>query len=400
MTETISIIMIVILVLILVVQLYIVFRPSARQDSSRLESSIKEEFSHTREEINNVLGNRIDNMTKINEEKLENIRRSVEDRLTHIEKDNGEKLEKMREVVDEKLNSTLEERLSKSFSLVNERLESVYKGLGEMQTLANGVGDLKRVLTNVKTRGTWGEVQLSNILSEFMHPDQYEKNVKIKPRSSDFVEFAIKIPSRNDDTFMYLPIDSKFPIESYEKLVQASEAADAHAVKLAKSELAQSIKIFAGQIRDKYIDPPKTTDFGIMFLPIESLYCEVVSNTTLCETLQRDYHVVVTGPTTFTAIINSLQLGFTTLAVQKRTGEVWELLGKIKTEFGKFGDLLDKTNKKISEIGHTIRDAAAKSRNIERKLKNVNALPLTPADEIEFNSIPFSDDDDDAGEDE
>lgn len=386
----IDVVIIVILVLILCVQLYLVFTKKESGNNNELRRDISSELKNTREEINNVLGARIDNLTQVNENKLENIRKSVEDRLLHIEKNNNEKLEKMRATVDEKLTDTLEKRLGESFKQVSEQLQSVYKGLGEMQNLANGVGDLKKVLTNVKARGTWGEVQLSAILEQFLTPDQYTANAKIKKRSNDFVEFAIKIPSKVEGEIVLLPVDSKYPVEDYERLIKAEDAGDTVQIEKARSELAKAIKVCASQIRDKYIDPPYTTDFGIMFLPTESLYCEVLRNTSLCESLQRDYHVTVTGPTTFSALINSLQMGFRTLAVQKQTSEVWNILGKVKTEFGKFGILLDKTNKKLEEISNTMKLASAKSRNIESKLSKVQALPTSDEDDIINLPLPHN----------
>lgn len=342
-----------------------------------LKSEFREGLKETREEINNILGNRVDNFSRINEDKLEKIRQTVEEKLTSIQRENGEKLEKMRETVDEKLHSTLEKRLGESFKLVSDRLESVYQGLGEMKTLANGVGDLKKVLSDVKTRGTWGEIRLGNILEQYLTPDQYQRNVKLKPRSKDFVEFAIKIPSKVGDKFVMLPIDSKYPVEDYNRLLQAEEAGDSAMAISARKSLAASIKRFAADIRDKYINPPLTTDFGVMFLPIESLYCEVLRNTSLCESLQRDYKVAVTGPTTLTAFINTLQLGFHALAIEKQTSEVWNILTSVKVEFNKFGDILAKTNKKLQEVANTMKDAESKTRNIQTKLGRVDVLAFT-----------------------
>lgn len=364
-------------------------------------------FMQTREEISKTVGNQItessklqqiqlSNLTNINETKLENtrknmedkleaIRKTVEDKLISLQKDNTEKLEQMRVTVDEKLHSTLEKRLGESFKLVNDRLESVYKGLGEMQTLAQGVGDLKKVFTNVKSRGFWGEIQLGNILEQFLTKEQYECNVKTKPKSNDLVEFAIKLPGRNDNEFVWLPVDSKFPIEDYSRLVDAEEIADTNMILESRKKLENSIKSFAKDIHDKYIESPYTTDFAIMFLPTESLYCEVLRNTGLCELISQKYRVVVSGPTTFVALLNSLQMGFKTLAIEKRTSEVWQLLGMVKSEFGKFGDILDKTNKKLLEISNTMELASKKTRTIERKLKNVEELPVS--DENSFYEI-------------
>lgn len=347
-------------------------------NSEKEFKNIKEELALglklTREEINLILGNRIDSFSKTNEEKLEKIRSAVEDKLGTIQKENSEKLEQMRATVDEKLHNTLEKRLGESFKLVNDRLESVYKGLGEMQNLAVGVGDLKKVLSDVKTRGTWGEIRLGNLLEQYLTPDQYQRNVKLKPKTKDFVEFAIKIPSKVGNSFVMLPVDSKYPIEDYNRLIEAEEAGDKEALTLARKALGQSIKRCAMEIRDKYINPPLTTDFGVMFLPIESLFCEVLKNTSLCESLQRDYKVTVTGPTTLTAFINSLQLGFHALAIEKQTSEVWKVLTSVKMEFNKFGDILAKTNKKLQEVANTMKDAESKTRNIQSKLGKVETL--------------------------
>lgn len=361
---------------------------SKNSNSEEIAQHITNSLKQTREELTTSIGarivesasiqqNAISNLTSVNEVKLENIRKSVEEKLGLLQKDNNEKLEKMRLTVDEKLQSTLERRLGESFKLVNDRLESVYKGLGEMQTLAQGVGDLKKVFTNVKSRGYWGEIQLANILEQFLTPEQYLTNVKIKPKTNDFVEFAIKFPGNNDNVkCVLLPVDSKFPIEDYERLVKAEELGDVTLIEECRKGLEIEIKTCAKAISDKYIDPPYTTDFGIMFLPTESLYCEVIKNTALCEVLTQKYRVVITGPSTFVALLHSLQMGFRTLAIEKRSSEVWELLGVVKTEFGKFGDLLEKTNKKLVEISNTMADATRKTRTIERKLKNVEALPI------------------------
>lgn len=288
------------------------------------------------------------------------------------------KLEKMRETVDEKLHKTLEERLGQSFKLVSERLEAVQKGLGEMQTLASGVGDLKRVLTNVKTRGVLGEIQLGNILEQIMAPEQYAANVKTKKGSADHVEFAIKLPGKDDEdgSEVYLPIDAKFPQEDYVRLQTAYDAGDAAGIELAGKALVQSVKKFARDIRDKYIDPPHTTDFGIMFLPIEGLYAEVVRQPELVALLQREYKIIVTGPTTLAAMLNSLHMGFRTLAIQKRSSEVWKVLGAVKTEFGKFGGVLEKAQKKITEANKELDSlVGTRTRMMMSKLKNVEVLP-------------------------
>ena len=287
----------------------------------------------------------------------------------------------MRATVDEKLHKTLEKRLGESFKQVSGQLEQVHKGLGEMQNLAIGVGDLKKVLTNVKTRGTWGEMQLGNLLEQILTPEQYAQNVITKQGSAERVEFAIKLPGRDthDGKTVWLPIDAKFPKEDYERLVEASERADADAVEQAAKQLELRIKAEAGDIRDKYIDPPNTTDFGILFLPTESLYAEVLRRNGLMETLQREFRVVVTGPTTLAALLNSLQMGFRTLAIEKRSSEVWAVLGAIKTEFGKFGGIIEKVQKKLQEASNVIDTAATRTRTIERKLRTVEGLPTNEA---------------------
>lgn len=316
-------------------------------------------------------------MAKLNEERMEAMRRTIETQLRAIQEDNTRKLEQMRATVDEKLQTTLEKRLGESFKQVSERLEQVYRGLGEMRSLATGVGDLKKVLTNVKTRGTWGEIRLSHILEQILTPDQYAVNVATKKNSHDRVEFAIKLPGQDadKDKIVYMPIDSKFPQEDYQRLMDAQEAADKELAEKSTKNLELRIKAEAKFIKEKYIDPPHTTDFGIMFLPVEGLYAEVLRQPGLCDTLQREYRIVITGPTTLAALLNSLQMGFRTLAIEKRSSEVWELLGVVKTEFGKFGDVLARTKKKLKEASNTIGQAEVRTRAIERKLKNVQELP-------------------------
>jgi len=291
------------------------------------------------------------------------------------------KLEKMRETVDEKLHKTLEERLGQSFKIVSDRLEAVQKGLGEMQSLANGVGDLKKVLSNVKTRGVLGEIQLGNILEQIMAPEQYAANVKTKSGSNDHVEFAIKLPGKDEQgKEVYLPIDAKFPQEDYLRLQSAYELGDVGAIDQANKSLVNSIKKFAKDIRDKYIDPPNTTDFGIMFLPMEGLFAEVVRQPEVIALLQREYKIIVTGPTTLAAMLNSLQMGFQTLAIQKRSSEVWQILGAVKTEFGKFGGVLEKAQKKINEANQEL-DAlvGTRTRIMLSKLRQVEELPESNA---------------------
>ncbi len=317
-------------------------------------------------------------MAKLNEEKLEAMRQTMESQLKAIQEDNTKKLEQMRATVDEKLQTTLEKRLGESFKQVSDRLEQVYKGLGEMRTLATGVGDLKKVLTNVKTRGTWGEIRLSHILEQILTPDQYGVNVATKKNSNDRVEFAIKLPGQDadKDKIVWMPIDSKFPQEDYQRLMDAQEDADKELAEKSIKNLEMRIKAEAKHIKEKYLDPPHTTDFGIMFLPVEGLYAEVLRRPGLCDTLQRDYRIVVAGPTTLAALLNSLQMGFRTLAIEKHSSEVWELLGVVKTEFGKFGDVLAKTKKKLQEASNTIDQAEVRTRAIERNLRKVQEVPL------------------------
>lgn len=356
----------------------------SREELSKSLSTFNDSFLAQLAEISNLQRGQLDyvakqmnNLTQNNEQKLEHLRQTVEERLFLLQQDNAQKLELMRNTVDEKLTSTLENRLGESFKLVSERLEEVHKGLGEMQNLASGVGDLKKVLTNVKTRGTWGEVQLGNLLEQILTPEQFATNVATKKGSRERVEFAIKIPSKEkDSTFIYLPIDAKFPLEDYQRLLDAQDAGDPSLVAEYQKSLEQRIKIEARSIRDKYISPPSTTDFGILFLPTEGLYAEVLRRPGLADSLQRDYKVVIAGPTTLAALLNSLQMGFRTLAIEKRSGEVWNLLSAVKTEFDKFTDILDKTQKKLQEASNTIESAARRSRTITRKLKNVETISM------------------------
>jgi DNA recombination protein RmuC len=323
-------------------------------------------------------------LTESNEQKLDGLRTVVETKLAQIQTDNAGKLEEMRRTVDEKLSGTLDQRLGESFKIVSDRLEQVHRGLGEMQTLASGVGDLKKVLTNIKVRGTWGEMQLGNLLEQILAPEQYAQNVQTKPDSGERVEFALKLPGRDerDGEVVWLPIDAKFPKEDYERLVDASERGDPAAVEEAGKQLENRIKLEAKNIRDKYIDPPHTTDFGILYLSTEGLYAEVLRRPGLMTTLQRDYRVNVTGPTTLAALLNSLQMGFRTLAIQKRSSEVWNLLGAIKGEFKKFGEVIEKVETKIREAGNVIEKAKTRSRAIERKLRSVEELPAPAAQAI------------------
>ena len=310
-------------------------------------------------------------------QKLDRINESVALQLRNLQEDQRRQLEAIRATVDEKLQDTLEKRLGESFRLVSERLETVQKGLGEMQTLAAGVGDLKKVLTNIKTRGTFGEIRLGTLLEEILSPNQYAVNVATKPDSDHRVEFAVRMPGRHDDPrqVVWLPLDAKFPQEDHLRLLEAQEQGNPGQVEEASRQLERTLRDMAKSIRDKYLAPPHTTDFAIMFLPTESLYAEVLRRDGLFAQLQREFRVVITGPTTLAALLNSLQMGFRTLAIERRSSEVWELLGAVKTEFANFGVILEKTRKKIMEAGNTIEKAAVRSRAIERRLRDVQGLP-------------------------
>ncbi|QWT22641.1 DNA recombination protein RmuC [Bacillus sp. NP157] len=305
---------------------------------------------------------------------MADMRGTLETRLAAIQQDNAAKLEQMRATVDEKLQSTLETRLGQSFQLVSERLEAVQRGLGEMQALAAGVGDLKRVLTNVKTRGTFGEVQLGALLEQILVAEQYDSNVATVPGSSERVEFAIRLPGTDDGNPVWLPIDAKYPVEDYQRLLDFQDAADAEGILSAGKALEARVREEAKRIRTKYVAPPHTTDFAILFLPTEGLYAEVIRRPGLSDLLQREHRVTVAGPTTLTALLNSLQMGFRTLAIEKRSSEVWQVLGAVKTEFGKFGEVLDRTQKQLDTVTNTIKSAGVRTRAIEKKLKGVETL--------------------------
>lgn len=351
----------------------------AEQRASRQESS--QAVQQSVQNMSQVLLTAQNNANQTINESLENIRRSMTGQLDTIRQENTHQLEQMRQTVDEKLQKTLNDRISQSFQLVNQRLEQVYAGLGEMRTLATGVGDLKKVLSNVKTRGVLGEVQLGAILEQILSPEQYEANVKTKPGSTNFVEFVVKLPGSDDGT-VWLPLDAKFPVDAYEQLLDAYDAGDADAVKAAGSVLEQRIRSFAKDIRDKYIDPPNTTDFGIMFLPIEGLYAEVVRRG-MIETLQKDYRVNIAGPTTMAALLNSLQMGFKTLAIQKRSGEVWKVLGAVKTEFDKFGAVVQAAQQRLDQAGAELdKLVGVRTRQIQRKLASVTSLTDSEAVEL------------------
>jgi DNA recombination protein RmuC len=328
-------------------------------------------------------GDRLAALTQSNEQRLEAVRASVNQNLEALRTDNATKLEQMRATVDEKLQATLEQRLGQTFKQVSDRLDQVHKGLGEMQTLAAGVGDLKKVLTNVKSRGGWGEVQLGTLLAEMLTPAQYESNVATRPGSRERVEFAVKFPGRGDDGApCWLPIDAKFPLEDYQRLQDAIERADVAAVETSRKALEAFFKAEARSIRDKYVEPPHTTDFAVLFVPTEGLYAEAVSRPGLADALQRDHRVMLAGPMNLAAMLNSLQLGFRTLAIEKRSTEVWRVLGAVKTEFGKFGELLARTKDRLDQVGKTLDDASRKSTTIARKLRDVEALPEAEADRL------------------
>lgn len=377
---------------------------------SRIDSSIKDEFFKNRQEINNLttqsrsemnknidllseniqrqmkstsdmqknqldtFSNNLTYLTKSNEDRLSEMRNTIEKKMSDIQNDNNKKLDEMRATVDNKLHESLDKKLGESFASISDRLEKLYKQMGEIGTLTDGVNDLKKALTNVKTRGIWGEIQLGNIIEDILTKDQYDENVITKPGSNERVEYAIKLPGKNDNRPVYLPVDAKFPQEDYQRLIKAQEDGDKNQVQESRKQLVIRIKSEAQDIKSKYIDPPNTTDFGIMFLPTESLYAEVIRSEGLMEMLQRDYKIVVTGPSTFSAFLNSLQMGFRTLAIEKRSDDVWRLLAAVKTEFGKFGDILDKTQKKLQEASNSIETASRKSRNIQTKLNKVETF--------------------------
>jgi len=323
----------------------------------------------------------LDRATRTLEARFEKLQASNEERLKALQEDNSKKLDQMRGVVEEKLQSTLEKRLGESFRQVSERLEQVHAGLGEMRALAGDVGDLKKVLTNVKTRGTWGEVQLGNLLEQMLTAEQYDVNVETRAGSGKRVEYAIRLPGRGEarDEIVWLPIDAKFPQEDYQRLLDAQDRADPAGVEAAGKQLELRIKGEAKDIHEKYLNPPATTDFAVMFLPSEGLYAEVLRRDGLAETLQREYRVTLAGPTTLAAMLNSLQMGFRTLAIEKRSSEVWKVLGAVKAEFGKFGEVLEKVHKQLETASNTIDTASRKSRTIVRKLRQVEQLPADEA---------------------
>ncbi|MBU0734742.1 MAG: DNA recombination protein RmuC [Proteobacteria bacterium] len=403
-----------------VVLLIILLRNASKDRTERVEQAIREEFRFSREESaraardlreevaaaqkasietmiqtiaemgklqRNQLASvekRIQGLTDSNEARMEKLRDTLDAQLKSLQEGNEKKLDQMRQTVDEKLQSTLEKRLGQSFKLVSERLEAVQRGLGEMQNLASGVGDLKRVLTNVKARGTWGEVQLGALLEQILTPAQYDKNVQTREGSREMVEYAIRLPGPDKDmrSSVWLPIDSKFPQEDYLRLASAADAADVDAVEKATAALTRAVQSSAKEIADKYLDPPRTTDFAIMFLPTEGLYAEVLRQPGLMEKIQQTFRVVVAGPTTLSAILSSLRMGFRTLAIEKRSSEVWKILAAVKTEFGKFGDVLTRVKKQLDTASNTIDQTNVRTKAMQRKLRTVEQLPLDASEKL------------------
>ena len=374
---------------------------ASREEAAKAASELRQEVSGTHQAGTKSLVNtlsqigeaqatkfqafteQLKNLTESNQTGLQHLQQTVDGRLQELRSSNEKKLDQMREVVDEKLQTTLEKRLGESFKLVGDRLEAVQKGLGEMRSLASGVGDLKKVLTNVKTRGTWGEVQLGALLEQILTPDQFDRNVKPRPDSRDVVEFAIRLPgaSNEPEQCVWLPIDSKFPQEDYLRLVEASDNGDVTAVQSAQSALIRSIQDSAKDVSTKYLNPPLTTDFAILFLPTEGLYAEALRHPGLVERLQREHRIVVAGPTTLAAVLNSLRIGFRTLAIEQRSSEVWKVLGAVKHEFGKFGGVLEKVKRQLDTAGRTLEETGVRTRAMERKLRTVEALPADAATE-------------------
>lgn len=393
--EFILLALLIIIAIMLAVVMVMLATKKSENNLPEIEKSIRDENSRLRTEIDKKIGilensfiTRLENssanqskqlneITRTNNDLVKNLTQSVETKLNSLSENNEKKLEEMRKTVDEKLHQTLETRLSESFKTVSERLEQVYKGLGEMQSIAQGVGDLKKVMSGVKTRGILGELQLSNIIEQILTPAQYEKNFATKPGSRDVVEFAIKMPGK-DETPVYIPVDAKFPMESYHRLLDAYEAGDPEGVTAASKEIEQVIKKSAKDIRDKYVYPPATTDFGIMFLPVEGLYAEVVRNTTLFETLQKDFKILVAGPSTLSALMTSLQMGFKTLTIEKRAADVWNVLATVKTEFVKFSDVLEKAKSRINQANDEMdKLVGARTKKIMVQLNKVSGIEDT-----------------------
>lgn len=355
-----------------------------RTDSFRVAMMTSfNDFSDIQKRQFETVSQRVEDMSLRNEQSFERVRGTLEEKVRMLQEGNERKLDEMRLVVDDKLQRTLEERLGASFKLVSDQLEQVHKNLGEMRNLSKDMGDIKNIFSNVKTRGTWGEVQLGALLEQMLTPDQYASNVRVKPRSEDFVEYAVKLPGPGDSNRpVWMPIDSKFPMEDYHRLEDAVEHGDAEGLALAVKALEARILSQARDIRDKYIAPPETTDFAILFLPVESLFAEILRRPGLCERLQRDYRVTVAGPTTLAALLNSLRMGFKTLAIQKRSSEVWELLGAVKRQFSRFADSLEAVQKHLDRASNTVRDASNYTNQIQRRLDRVEELPSSDAEKL------------------
>jgi DNA recombination protein RmuC len=407
-----SVVLMVLVALILLgLQLYLVFKPKEKIDNSfqlgleRLERELRQELALTRQEQTQTLGvlqqtlgvqqsgvtqqltQQLGQLSESNARRMLDVRDALDKQLDALQKSNSTKLDEMRQTVDEKLQATLQARLGESFKQVAERLEQVHKGLGEMQSLAQGVGELKHLLTNVKTRGIFGEAQLGALIEQIFVAEQYGVQVATKPNSRERVDYAIKMPGRSSDmagspSQLWLPIDAKFPTEDFERLLDAQERADAVAAEVAGKALEMRIRAEAKSISEKYIEPPYTTDFAILFLPSESLYAEVLRRPGLMDSLQRDYRITLAGPTTLLAMLNSLQMGFRTLALEKRSSEVWQVLGAVKTEFGKFGDVLAKVKAQTQTVLNTLDNAETRSRAMERALKTVEAMPEGEAQKL------------------
>ncbi|NBT72908.1 MAG: DNA recombination protein RmuC [Betaproteobacteria bacterium] len=393
--------------------LVLVWRRLGQSASTELQQTLQQPFDALGQRLDSLNKELIairavtDNQTKTQEvrfqsltqqiqDSLETSRRTINERLGEIQQDNAKKLEDMRKTVDEKLQSTLEERLGASFKIVSERLEQVHRGLGEMQSLASGVGDLKRVLTNVKTRGTWGEIQLEAMIEQVLTSNQYAKNMATRPGSSERVEFAIRFPGRDEDCPVWLPIDAKFPMEDYQRLIEAQDQADLAGIEQAGKALENRIRLEAKTIADKYLEPPHTTDFAVLYLPTEGLYAEVIRRPGLADSLQRDHRVTLAGPTNLLALLNSLQMGFRTLAIEQRSSEVWQVLGQVKTEFGKFGAVIEATEKKLQEASNKFSEVGRRKRAIDRSLKEVEALPIVSAGVSSGSASLLTDDLDDS----
>lgn len=408
-----ELILLTVILILLMANLFVVLLKSNRKQTERLEALFRQEMKENREEMaksmrelrtelnqslnlstqqmQTTLHRNLMTTNEMQREKFDSMNRQQDVLVKTTEK----RLDEMRLMVEEKLQKTLNERIGQSFELVRSQLENVQKGLGEMRTLAEDVGGLKKVLGNVKTRGTFGEIQLAALLEQMLSPEQYDSNVKTRKNATEFVEFAIKLPGKDGGKEpVYLPIDAKFPKDVYEQYVDAYEAGDVSLMESTSKQLENTLKRMAKDIHDKYIEPPFTTDFAIMFLPFESIYAEVIRRTSLMETLQKEYKIVVTGPTTLGAILNSLQMGFRTLAIQKRTSEVWSVLGAVKTEFGKFGGMLEKVQKNLQSAGDQLEEVMGKrTRAIERKLRQVEALPAEESRKmISFNELTDDED--------